>query len=87
MPCYSVSTPGGGAIVCTGRVALPRCSCRRRAERLCDWKLGGGKTCDEPVCLRCTVSPAPEKDLCPTHAQAWTAWKASRPGVCAEAAP
>lgn len=78
MPCYSVSTPAGRAIVCTGRRRLPRCACGKPAEQLCDWKLGEGKTCSRPVCLRCTVSPAPGKDLCPEHGLAWAEWKEAR---------
>jgi hypothetical protein len=31
------------------------------------------KTCSAPLCDSCTSSPAPGKDLCPTHAAAWAA--------------
>jgi hypothetical protein len=51
-----------------------RCgNCRRHTldKRLCDWKMPGGKDCDRPICEFCTVSPAPDKDLCPEHAAAW----------------
>jgi hypothetical protein len=48
---------------------------------LCDWKVDGG-TCSAPICTTCATFPAPNKDLCPTHADAWTAWRASR-GVTA----
>lgn len=43
--------------------------------RLCDARLKSkpGKTCDAAICARCTHVPAPEKDLCPTHARAWQA--------------
>jgi hypothetical protein len=60
----------------------------RMAGRLCDWKMeryasrdasiktGARRksvTCDEPLCDSCTYSPAPNKDLCPTHAAQWKA--------------
>ncbi len=79
MPCTSVRLPGGGAaIVCT---TTPRCGCGRSAPLLCDWKVPSKKsgTCDKPICSQCATSPAPGKDLCPTHAQAWKAWKEGRP--------
>jgi hypothetical protein len=31
------------------------------------------KTCSTPICDACTSSPAPGKDLCPTHAAEWKA--------------
>ena len=78
MPCESVTFPGGQqAIVCSSRKALPRCACGARAPLLCDWKVGGGKTCDRPVCSGCSTSPAPGKDLCRIHAQEWADWKAA----------
>jgi hypothetical protein len=77
MKCQYVQMPGGGtAIVCSsGRRA--KCKCGRSATLLCDWKTPKGKkmTCDKPICDRCTTKPAPDKDLCPTHAQAYAEWK------------
>lgn len=75
MPCYPIKVPGGHGYVCTGRERRKSCvQCGRRADRLCDWKLKGkraGKTCSRSVCSSCSVQPAPDKDLCPTHARAW----------------
>lgn len=74
--CSVVKMPGGGvAIVCSRGRRHKRCACGRTANRLCDWKVKGKRsgTCDEPLCERCTHSPASEKDLCPTHADAWKA--------------
>lgn len=80
MPCERVNLPGGAvAIVCSsGR--SKRCKCGRRATLACDWKVEGKKsgTCDAPICDRCTTSPAPDKDLCPPHAQAFEEWKAQK---------
>ena len=45
------------------------------ADRLCDWEMGNGKTCDRPLCRRCASHPIPtfgkpetaEIDYCPEH--------------------
>ncbi|CAN5571359.1 hypothetical protein BH10PSE14_BH10PSE14_06120 [soil metagenome] len=78
MTCEHVTLPGGGrAIVCS---QTRRCPCGRRHTLLCDWKVPGKKsgTCDAPLCEHCTTSPAPDKDLCAKHAQAYAEWRASR---------
>lgn len=73
-----------------GQRAQDRCACGRPATLLCDWKVTapascsaavGRKnsgTCDAPICASCATSPAPEKDLCPTHAAAFARWQAER---------
>jgi hypothetical protein len=45
--------------------------CRQLATSECDWKIGGGKTCDAQLCETHAYEPAPEKDLCPEHAAEW----------------
>lgn len=89
MPCTSVTLPdGSAAIVCSRGPRRQRCACGKPATRLCDWKVpataseGGHATratCDAPICASCSTSPAPEKDLCPTHAAAFAQWQARRP--------
>lgn len=80
MTCDVVTMPDGGtAIVCSrSRAPVQRCRCGNRATLLCDWKVSTNKsgTCDAPLCRKCTTSPAPEKDLCQVHADAYTEWKA-----------
>ena len=66
-----IRLPGG---VCILRMAGKRpknCPCGVLSTRLCDWKVGAGRTCDAPLCDNCTSSPAPGKDICPTHAAEW----------------
>lgn len=80
MACEWVDLPGGGrAIVCGQRGKKCR-SCKRRATLECDWKVPERKsgTCDEAICARCATSPAPGKDLCPTHAAAYKEWLAKK---------
>lgn len=80
MICEHVPLPTGGhAIVCS-RGRRKRCACGSRADLLCDWKVEGKRSgsCDAPICSRCTTSPAPEKDLCPKHAEALAEWKQQR---------
>lgn len=80
MTCEVVTMPEGGrAIVCSSR-RRPRCQCGRPAPLLCDWKVTSKRsgTCDEPICQACSTSPAQGKDLCPTHAEAFVHWQATR---------
>lgn len=67
MPCDTVKFPGGGgAIVCSrGRRSRPCAFCPRTSSRLCDGPKPNGKTCDKPICDRCTWQPDPDVDFCP----------------------
>ncbi len=67
--CNTVNLPGGGyAIVCGGHNRKVRkCACGKVAALLCDWPIGGGKTCDKPVCQDCAVKGGPNVDFCPSH--------------------
>lgn len=80
MICDRISLPdGSSAIVCSaGR--RKRCSCGRPATLLCDWKVPTRRsgTCDADLCASCTTSPAPDKDLCPEHAEAFRQWQAEK---------
>lgn len=70
MTCNVVKLPGGGgAIICSRgpRPKQKRCACGAVATLLCDADVGAGKTCDKPLCARCTFSPGPELDYCPDH--------------------
>lgn len=81
MKCTPINLADGArAIVCTSRRRAKRCRCGsgHAATRLCDWKLGGGKTCDAELCKACTHSPATDKDLCPTHSVEWKARQTAR---------
>lgn len=80
MSCDVVTLPGGAtAIVCSAR-RRDRCACGRPGTLLCDWKVPKRRsgTCDKPICQECATSPAPGKDLCPSHAEAFEQWKARR---------
>lgn len=81
MTCTPFDVPGlGRGFICTRTRSKPKCACGRPADLLCDWKVPSRKsgTCDKPICSRCTTAPAPEKDLCPEHAEAFKRWKAER---------
>lgn len=79
MTCQHVAVPGGVAIVC-GLRSHKQCKCGRKATLECDWKVPGKRsgTCDAPICTSCTTRPAPGKDLCRKHAEAFEQWKAQR---------
>lgn len=77
MPCRPFSRDGMTGFVCGPRAKAKRCACGsgKPADLLCDWKTPGGPkpTCDAPICRVCTSVPAPDKDLCKTHAAEWAA--------------
>lgn len=79
MTCERVQIGGHVGIVCGVRGAR-RCPCGHLATLECDWKVPGRRsgTCDAPLCERCTTRPAPGKDLCARHVEAFAEWKASR---------
>lgn len=75
MTCEFVVLPGGGRAIVCGSHRYDRCVvCGARATQLCDWKMPDSPTgtCDLAVCTQHRYSPAPEKDLCPEHAAAWS---------------
>ena len=80
MICQTITTPEGlTAIVCSPR-QRSLCACGKRANLRCDWKVPAKKsgTCDRLICAWCATSPAPNKDLCPKHAEAFRVWAANQ---------
>ncbi len=80
MACKTLTLAGGAvAIVCSrGPRPKPCAHCDGTAAYLCDWKLGAGKRCDQPLCA-CHAQPvAKNKHLCPTHQAAYRDWLAER---------
>lgn len=78
MVCTPITLPGGARGFACGPRRKPKpCACGSGlpAGLLCDWKTPDGPkpTCDAPICAACTHVPAPDKDLCPTHAAEWKA--------------
>lgn len=83
MPCTVVDFGNGTrGFACTSGARSRRCACGsgQRATRQCDWKvpIRHSGTCDAWICDACTHVPAPDKDLCPTHATEWTAMCAAK---------
>lgn len=71
MPCRYIELPDGTrALVCShGQKTQKRCySCGKPAPKLCDYRLGGGKTCDRPCCAAHCKHTGPDEDLCQEHA-------------------
>ena len=72
MQCLHLAGPHGATIVCGPFLKRRPCvSCGGESARLCDWKIGDGRTCDAAVCDEHTYSPEPDKDLCPGHHGIW----------------
>ena len=82
MTCTPIKLDNGATgFVCPRGKRPIRCTqCGKPGDLLCDWKVKGkaSGTCDAPICERCTMSPAPDKDLCPDHAKAFDKWKESQ---------
>jgi hypothetical protein len=60
-----------GTIICRRETRTCQAH-RRRATKLCDFKLSGarqGQTCDAPLCDACAVSQGKGIDYCPPHAR------------------
>ena len=75
MTCKVVQLKEGMTAIVCGTSPRRRCGCGKPATLLCDWKVKTRKsgTCDAPICTKCSLSPAPGKDLCPKHAAEWEA--------------
>lgn len=74
--------PNGGVMIICGRTRKGKsfnklcrtCGCVAQFE--CDWKIGreidgATLTCDEGLCSKHAEEVAPDKHLCPRHAEAW----------------
>jgi hypothetical protein len=75
--CHVVQTPEGAALVCGSRRHNTRdvkpCfvkDCPGNADKLCDYPVAEGKTCDRPCCLRHSrpVKGKEDTDYCLEHA-------------------
>ena len=71
MPCEVFTTKGGtvrGFICTRGPKKLHRCGvCGQPGDKLCDWPMPDGKTCDAQLCDKCAVQSGPNLDYCPHH--------------------
>jgi hypothetical protein len=72
--CKVIQTNEGTIIACTRGQRETMCSeCKvRKATLLCDFKLRGalsGRTCDRPLCAKCTTKTDDGRDLCKPHSK------------------
>lgn len=63
----------GPVFICGKIKPEPVCRCGHSADFLCDQPVGGGKTCDLPLCWCCRTVIGEDYDLCPVHAATWSA--------------
>lgn len=80
MTCETVTLPTGGVAIVCGTGSRKKCECGAKATLECDWKVPTRRsgTCDKGICRNCATSPAPGKDLCKKHAEAFADWRAAK---------
>jgi len=72
MPCEVKRFADGSSMIVCIRPRKPKCIvCGMYAGFLCDFDIGEGKTCDNPVCAQHRVRIALNVDHCPEHKE-WT---------------
>lgn len=57
----------GPTFICGSGFALPVCKCGHWSDFLCDWPVGGGKTCDIALCKCCRHEIGDDLDACVIH--------------------
>jgi hypothetical protein len=71
MPFITIPTKDGpitAHILCSRRSRTCKFCHNRAVSKLCDFPVGpNGKTCDAPMCDRCSTPAAREVDYCPNH--------------------
>ncbi len=70
MPCFVRNQNGFTVIACTrgrGRKATKCSYCNNPGNLLCDYPIGDGRTCDKPICPKCSVRVASNTDYCLVH--------------------
>lgn len=71
MACNYLLNEKGQAVgfACSpGRRREKKCHyCRRSSDKLCDFKLNSGRTCDRRICANCAVHLEPDTDICKSH--------------------
>jgi hypothetical protein len=72
MPCKFTYDENGKliSIACGPRVKPKVCHyCKRPSDKLCDFKLNSGRTCDLPICANCSTHPEHDTDYCKAHTE------------------
>lgn len=71
-PCYS-GNDGDGTWFIHGKLG-PHCAdCSAPGDKLCDYPVGNGKTCDRSMCDDHASKIGPNMDYCEAH---WRMWEA-----------
>jgi len=72
MPCNFMYDGNGQlmGIACSGRAKPKKCHyCKRPSDKLCDFKMTNGRTCDLQICERCSIHQEPDIDQCKVHSE------------------
>ncbi len=77
MPCYLTRLENGSTAFLCGELG-PHCgdsNCADVGENLCDFPVGGDRTCDMPLCHGHSFEVAPNLHYCPAHTTMWREFK------------
>jgi len=77
MPLYIYPAKGGGDTFIHGDLGKHCADCSRAADQLCDYPIGGGKTCDRSLCEHHGHVVGDDMHYCDTH---YREWRANNPG-------
>lgn len=68
MICNPVKMRDGTfAIACSRGRRRVKCLCGSPSNLLCDFLVSKGKTCDKPLCPKCSNKAGPDTDYCLDH--------------------
>jgi len=67
MACYSGYTKDGSPFFICGDLGSPCAECNDVSEVLCDYPIGGGKTCDRSICHQHSNLVGEDMHYCKAH--------------------
>ncbi len=71
MPRYITKTKSGLTISIRGDLGPHCCDCADAADNLCDYPIGGDKTCDRLICHEHSNTVAKNMHYCDAHHEIW----------------
>lgn len=79
MPLYIIPMQEGGNMFMHGDLGKHCADCSRPSDNLCDYPIGGGKTCDRAICDHHSHVVGDDMHYCETHYREWRENNPDRP--------